>query len=142
MPVPGCTGIPNMGSDYCTSLENLFSPRIPNNGLRVRDPVCTSSNPCRNACEGDCDSDSDCFGTMKCFQRGNRNDLAEGEIEEVPGCIATEYTSLQADFCYQPDGTGDGSSEQNALEVRGTGCSEERPCLQCQGGAYTVLFGW
>lgn len=73
---------------------------------------------------------------MKCFQRGDRGILQEGEIEEVPGCMATEYTLPQADFCYQPDGTQADYSEQHALELRGIECSKERPCLQCQGGAY------
>jgi len=53
MPVPGCEGIPNMGTDYCTKLEYLFAPPVPNDGLRVRaDSDCSTSNPCRNPCEG------------------------------------------------------------------------------------------
>lgn len=40
-------------------------------------------------CEGDCDSDDDCFGDLVCFQRT--------ALEPVPGCEGTLYSSL--DYC-------------------------------------------
>lgn len=43
------------------------------------------------ACDGDCDSDDDCFGNLKCLQRGGD--------EEVPGCIGT-YAVAKKDYCY------------------------------------------
>ena len=130
MPVPGCTGIPNKSSDYCTSLEHLFSERITNHALRIREPECTSENPCRNPCEGDCDSDNGCFGTMKCFMRGGQNSAGE----EVPGCVSSEETPPEVDFCYQPDETLSVSSQNSVLQLRGVECSEDNPCFQCQGG--------
>lgn len=55
---------------------------------------CTSSNRC-SACEGDCDSDSDCRPGLKCFQRGQSSDV-------VPGCATTGYvkTTSDHDYCY------------------------------------------
>ena len=55
---------------------------------------CTSSNRC-SACEGDCDSDSDCRPGLKCFQRRQSSDV-------VPGCATTGYvkTTSDHDYCY------------------------------------------
>ena len=38
---------------------------------------CTSAKPC-SECKGDCDSDADCKGYLKCFQRDG--------YKHVPGC--------------------------------------------------------
>jgi hypothetical protein len=46
-------------------------PRLKSLGRDACDGGC-------NACEGDCDVDSDCDGNLKCFQRGRK--------ESVPGC--------------------------------------------------------
>jgi len=50
-------------------------------------------------CQGDCDSDDDCMGPLKCFQRGGN--------EDVPGCIASElsetYGTSGWDYCYLPE---------------------------------------
>lgn len=54
---------------------------------------CTSSSPCP-ACEGDCDSDSDCAGHLKCFQRN-------GNGQGVPGCSASGLAN-DYDYCYDP----------------------------------------
>ena len=55
---------------------------------------CTSSNPC-NACEGDCDKDSECKGELKCYQRTSSDAI-------VPGCSSTGYVKSTADhdYCY------------------------------------------
>ena len=56
---------------------------------------CSSSNRC-TACEGDCDSDSDCATGLACFQRNSASDM-------VPGCAATGYvkSSSDHDYCYE-----------------------------------------
>jgi hypothetical protein len=65
--VPGCKGSGVWGYDYCVKpglLPLSFLGHEPGELLK--------------ACEGDCDHDWDCAGTMVCFQRdGNTN---------VPGC--------------------------------------------------------
>ena len=44
------------------------------------------------ACEGDCDTDSHCAGSLKCFQR-------EFNDEIVPGCAREGYF-ISHDYCY------------------------------------------
>ena len=44
-------------------------------------------------CEGDCDSDSDCSGSLVCFDRSN--------TEAVPGCSGTGEPGN--DYCIQPE---------------------------------------
>lgn len=39
---------------------------------------CSATRPCA-ACEGDCDSDTECQGQLKCYQRTTA-------METVPGC--------------------------------------------------------
>ena len=52
----------NTNTDYCAA-----APILVNKG----GSGCTASNKC-GECEGDCDSDSDCHGSLKCFQRNNK----------------------------------------------------------------------
>ena len=49
------------------------------------------------ACEGDCDTDTECSGDLKCFQRDKVSDL-------VPGCGTSGYVSSSSahDYCYDP----------------------------------------
>jgi hypothetical protein len=47
-----------------------------------------------NACEGDCDKDSECKIGLKCFQRGG--------TETVPGCTGDKSEWKGYDFCYKP----------------------------------------
>jgi hypothetical protein len=51
-------------------------------------------------CEGDCDSDSDCAGSLRCFQRNGG--------QSVPGCDGGASDSSRSDFCYDPNGGGGG----------------------------------
>ncbi len=39
--------------------------------------ACTTNNLC-NECEGDCDNDNQCAGSLRCFQRDG--------AQNVPGC--------------------------------------------------------
>lgn len=52
---------------------------------------CSSSNPC-GECEGDCDNDSHCKGSLVCFQKS-------GDVA-VPGCRGRD--SSRSDFCVDP----------------------------------------
>ncbi|CAL6391783.1 unnamed protein product [Bathycoccus prasinos] len=54
-PVPGCSGTPKSGWDYCVPIKALDSSRNGGTGYGM--------------CEGDCDYDSDCDAGLKCFQR-------------------------------------------------------------------------
>jgi surface protein len=60
-------------------------------------------SPGCSACEGDCDSDSQCAGNLQCFERTSSSDL-------VPGCASTGYhgESNPWDYCYDPTQGGSG----------------------------------
>lgn len=52
-------------------------------------------------CQGDCDNDDDCLGSLKCYQRRKGDD-----IRNVPGCKANDVSKLTnegTDYCYNPD---------------------------------------
>ena len=58
---------------------------------------CSRSSPC-SLCEGDCDKDTDCEGSLKCFQRKKETDI-------VPGCASSGYVRTSGsdhDYCYNP----------------------------------------
>jgi hypothetical protein len=74
-PPAGSDAVNFLGKDYC------------------RDYKCKK-------CQGDCDSDSECEGGLKCFQRDGR--------EEVPGCSgSTDHDLSGRDFCYDPNDADD-----------------------------------
>ncbi|GFH52940.1 hypothetical protein CTEN210_09416 [Chaetoceros tenuissimus] len=56
-----------------------------------------------NVCEGDCDDNNDCLGTLKCFHDAGANN------KEIPGCTRSEAFDISStystwDFCYEvPD---------------------------------------
>ena len=52
-------------------------PRLKSLGRDACDGGC-------NACEGDCDFDSDCAGNLKCYQR-------DSLMSSVPGCTGETY---------------------------------------------------
>ena len=56
--------------------------------------ACTTTNKCK-LCEGDCDNDSHCESTLKCYQRTSATDV-------VPGCAASGYSGVW-DYCYDPN---------------------------------------
>ncbi len=74
--------------------------------------------PALGRCEGDCDQDSDCRGTLKCLQRNGG--------EPVPGCGGGTMDGSKTDYCYDPaagigSGSGSGSntpSDPKTLYVR------------------------
>lgn len=74
--VPGCSGTGQSGADYCYDAGATITTlrEVGNNGI-------PSSRFPMAACQGDCDTDSDCIGDLVCFQRGG--------LEEVPGCMGS-----------------------------------------------------
>jgi len=56
-----------------TSLYTLLEPRL--------DPRCSVDLPC-GACQGHCNTDDECVGNLKCFERTWGNDF-----ETPPGCV-------------------------------------------------------
>lgn len=61
------------------------------NALSLRVPTCSASLPC-GLCEGDCRDDSDCRGSLRCFQRGSGN-----SGQSVPGCSGTAITQCKCE---------------------------------------------
>ena len=56
--------------------------------------ACTSSQPCHE-CQGDCDSDSDCAGILRCRHRSDG--------ENVPGCMIGGSGDISGlDYCHNP----------------------------------------
>eukprot|EP01084_Bolivina_argentea_P253259 425347_1 len=78
---PRCEGQPTGKWDYCYSLYNEFMEDVHIGGKNLIE------------CQGDCDSDSDCLGDLKCYQRNS----GEGG---APGCIGTPTDGW--DYCYNP----------------------------------------
>jgi len=79
--VPGCSGEGSVGADYC------YNPR----GFQL--PLLTDTDGFTlplSECQGDCDGDDDCEGSLLCFQRG--------ATESVPGCSGEG--SLGTDYCF------------------------------------------
>lgn len=73
-------------------------------------------------CSGDCDSNAECFGDLRCYQRSG--------IEAVPGCTGTGVSAK--DYCYKPNG-------QSVLAITGDGGSPPRsfPLGMCEGDCDT-----
>jgi hypothetical protein len=81
----------------------LLTPR--DLAVKVLNIVGDDGNPASafplGQCQGDCDTDDDCLGSLKCFQRQKGDD-----IRKVPGCKANNITKLSnggTDFCYNPN---------------------------------------
>jgi Bacterial protein of unknown function (DUF839) len=118
-PLPECSGDCDNDSDcfgdlLCYQRSDLQSvPGCSEDGIKAKDYCYKNSDdatltytgdnekPARSfplgMCEGDCDSDSDCAGSLRCFQRDG--------IEHVPGC------------------TGDGISGKDYCSTSGTTAS-------------------
>jgi hypothetical protein len=98
--------------------------------LRVRTNVCTANRPC-DICQGDCQTDDHCKGTMLCFQRSS-------QTQEVPGCFGKGIGAVGGEnYCYNPDSPvikGSGKTDVNGMtSLSSPGCSKDKPCGMCQG---------
>ena len=49
-------------------------------GMSTRNPPCSPNLPC-DTCQGDCDKDADCRGTLRCYQR-----WGQSGSQSIPGC--------------------------------------------------------
>jgi len=98
-PVPGCTGLTSNydGRDFCYDPADVTLPptgtlgRVGNNG----DPEYLYP---LKACQGDCDSSSDCLDGLECYQR------SEGDTDPIPGCAGD--LDGRTDYCYDPNADG------------------------------------
>ena len=66
--VPGCFGPGLNGTDYCyniSSKSNNTSAGSGEGGKTLKIVGCSTAAPC-GLCEGDCDSDDDCAGSLIC----------------------------------------------------------------------------
>jgi hypothetical protein len=95
---------------------------------------CTSDNPC-GMCEGNCDADNDCAGSLICFQRENGH-------ESVPGCTARNSVYLgKINYCVNPDISGNTNLQvliQPYDKIKtvfkgDSGCTSDNPCGMCEG---------
>eukprot|EP00985_Skeletonema_marinoi_P019741 scaffold11430_cov165-Skeletonema_marinoi.AAC.1 len=112
--IVGCIGVPEPGEDYCRVADptapptpaptNAVTPPVTPNPTPTNAPppptpptstlqlVFTDTGAPPNPlpeCHGDCDDDSQCEGSLVCFQRSGN--------EAVPGCTGTATSG--ADFC-------------------------------------------
>ena len=100
-PVPGCAGSGLSNYDYCVKTPSpppaqpSLPPTQPNAPMLPIAPLtdgggsyCTAQNPC-SACNGDCDSDTDCGPGLICFQRSG--------YTPVPGCSGAGRNNY--DYC-------------------------------------------
>jgi len=53
---------------------------------------------CLDECQGDCDSDNDCMGDLKCWHRNDWDDAVP------PGCSGSAHEKSH-DYCYRPNST-------------------------------------
>jgi len=139
--VPGCFGVVRDGSDYCFKPSHSISSSAANTmdpySLKLLSPECSKKHPC-DICEGDCDSDDQCSGNLKCFFRDGKSD------DKVPGCSGSAYGTK--DYCYDPslpnNNSGKSSSSSSpttteiassTLELRRPDCNRTHPCEICEG---------
>lgn len=92
--VPGCSGSDLFsGEDVCV---------LPDPGQGPFSFVGNDNRPASafplQACQGDCDNDGECAGTLSCFKRRT------GEKVYIPGCGTVDRDD-GIDFCYQADGS-------------------------------------
>lgn len=99
--VSNCGGTPQTAFDYCVQPSENQLVIAGNNGL--------GSWPLKE-CQGDCDTDDECEGLLKCFQR-NAN-------EAVPGCEGTG-DDLGSDYCYNDGTSVDPTVSSSTLDPTG-----------------------
>lgn len=85
---------------------------------------CTADKPCGLG-EGDCDTDADCVGNLKCFQREVRRSIPGLYVEHLP----PKYDTY--DFCYDPNYWQ--YSKMYAVNRGDDGCTPKNPCIEGEG---------
>ena len=108
--IPGCSGVGTSGKDYCAErpTEDTLFLRKNNGNL--------------GACDGNCNSDTDCDGMLFC---------ASPNIDgEVPGCDGLGVSNVQ--YCRQPSlvqlGAHGSPVEAFPLGVCEGGCDNDGDC--------------
>jgi hypothetical protein len=78
--------------------SNFPPAPIPSTGTALPDVqvIAFNSDKVMGNCVGDCDSDADCAGTLKCFQRITGDD----KTYLVPGCAEPIGVDTGIDICY------------------------------------------
>lgn len=95
--VPGCISGGAGDTPYTDYCWSPISPApLQDNG----GSGCSPAVPC-GECQGDCDSDDDCAGLLKCFQRSSSDEV-------VPGCTKGGAGDVRThDYCYNPEPVAD-----------------------------------
>lgn len=83
-----------------------------------------------NKCYGECDRDSDCKGSLKCFQRS--------ENEEIPGCTGGG-NSRDWDYCYDPN---DPKSAYEWESIVGKNGGKNKLKVDFVAGMWDVRYGF
>jgi len=103
---PGCSGSAFSGTnDLCYDPNR----RIPVENKGVNPP---KKCGCLLECEGDCDSDADCHGNLRCWHRSKWSDLVP------PGCRGSPHKKSH-DYCYDPDNLR-GNAREISVSASGT----------------------
>lgn len=116
--IPGCSGTAeDTGAgdsiDYCVAPRWDMLDIVGNNGYPA------SAWPLQE-CQGDCDSDADCAGHLKCHRRDGQ--------EKITGCIGKGVTG--EDYCYNP-----------SLVEAGCIKAKEVPGYKAEGWDYDEKYG-
>ena len=82
--VPNCSGPGLDGKDYCVDRPPNYLFYVGNDGIAPNT---------LGLCEGDCDQDEQCIGSLVCFQRKG--------LTVVPGCDGEGRSG--SDYCREPD---------------------------------------
>ena len=115
--VPGCYGGEVLWNreDFC-----YLPPPKAKNEIDFPDDGCSSSRPCAK-CRGECDTDFDCAGDLKCWSR-------DMPYQYVPGCLGGDFLESTVNVCYDP-------RDDDRLKYGGSGddCTPAAPCAKCGG---------
>lgn len=106
--VPGCVGWGDKDWDYCVFGKTSYARELADKGVN---PKVT-----QELCTGDCDTDDDCAGSLKCFQRDG--------FTPVPGCLGTGAPDW--DYCYD-------SKEPDLIDVAVNPTAKNKPLELCAG---------
>jgi hypothetical protein len=87
-PIPGCSGTGQYGKDYC------YNPNLSTVLAVVANKKKHPTLYPLGECEGECNTDADCSGSLLCFQ--------PSDTETVPGCTETSGTP-EVGFCYRDE---------------------------------------
>eukprot|EP00928_Gymnodinium_smaydae_P042994 TRINITY_DN288_c1_g1_i4.p1 TRINITY_DN288_c1_g1~~TRINITY_DN288_c1_g1_i4.p1 ORF type:complete len:2624 (-),score=354.57 TRINITY_DN288_c1_g1_i4:129-7931(-) len=130
--VPGCGGKGNKGWDYCYVPASQKFPFV-----RIGKTYQTDLREC----QGHCSSDSQCYGSLKCYNRGGRS-------IPIPGCTASG--NLAWNYCYDPSklraiDSSPGGDGKVKLKVCMGDCNSDSDCepgLKCfQRDGYAKVTG-